>query len=76
MTVPVYLDYNATTPIAPEVVAAMHPFLEENFGNPSSSHAYGLRAREAVATARRRVAELLGGAPRRDMFYGRGDRGQ
>ncbi|AWP22955.1 cysteine desulfurase NifS [Acidiferrobacter sp. SPIII_3] len=70
MTVPVYLDYNATTPIAPEVVAAMRPFLEENFGNPSSSHAYGLRAREAVATARRQVAELVGAHPEEICFTG------
>ena len=68
MTAPIYLDYNATTPVAPEVVAAMRPFLEEDFGNPSSSHAYGIRAREAVWVARRRVAELIQGRPEEVVF--------
>ena len=49
---PIYLDYNATTPIAPDVFAAMRPFLEDQFGNPSSGHAYGLAAHEAVDEAR------------------------
>ncbi|MFZ5894831.1 MAG: cysteine desulfurase family protein [Myxococcota bacterium] len=59
-TPPIYLDYNATTPILPEVVDAMLPFLREQFGNPSSTHSYGARARSAVETARNQVAELLG----------------
>jgi len=42
MKSPFYLDYNATTPVAPEVVEAIRPFLVEHFGNPSSSHVYGL----------------------------------
>jgi cysteine desulfurase len=42
---PIYLDYNATTPHAPQVIAAMKPYLEEHFGNPSSSHLYGSRTR-------------------------------
>jgi len=58
MSAPVYLDYNATTPIAPEVLDAMLPWLRGEFGNPSSSHAYGRRAAMAVATARQQVAEL------------------
>ncbi len=70
MNKPVYLDYNATTPIAPEVLAAMRPFLEEDFGNPSSSHVYGLRAREAVALARLQVAELMGAHPEEICFTG------
>jgi cysteine desulfurase len=57
---PVYLDYNATTPVATEVVDAMLPYLREHFGNPSSAHAYGIKAREAVERARRVVGELLG----------------
>ena len=57
---PIYLDYNATTPIAPEVAAAMRPWIEEQFGNPSSSHEYGLRARQAVADARADIAALIG----------------
>lgn len=57
---PIYLDHNATTPILPEVVDAMLPYLREHFGNPSSSHVYGARARAAVARAREHVARLLG----------------
>ncbi len=57
---PIYLDYNATTPIHPEVAEAMRPFLGEHFGNPSSSHSYGADAKMAVEQARRQVAELLG----------------
>ncbi len=57
---PIYLDYNATTPIDPEVAAAMLPFLSDVFGNPSSTHWYGLQAKQAVEGARRQVADLLG----------------
>ena len=56
---PIYLDYNATTPLTEEVKAAMRPFLEEHFGNPSSQHFYGSITRQAVETARRQVANLL-----------------
>jgi cysteine desulfurase len=59
-TDPIYLDHNATTPLLPEVVEAMLPYLREHFGNPSSSHVYGVRARRAVAHARDQVAALLG----------------
>jgi cysteine desulfurase len=55
-----YLDYNASTPIDPAVAAAMHPFLEEHFGNPSSGHWASTGAKEAVETARSQVAALLG----------------
>jgi cysteine desulfurase len=58
--VPIYLDYNATTPLAPAVQEAMLPFLAEHFGNPSSDHTLGRACREAVADARTRVARLLG----------------
>lgn len=57
---PIYLDHNATTPVLPEVVDAMLPFLREHFGNPSSAHGYGRIAKEAVARARSEVASLLG----------------
>jgi cysteine desulfurase len=57
---PIYLDYNATTPIAPEVAEAMSPYLYEHFGNPSSSHPYGVVAKGAVEAARAQVAGLLG----------------
>jgi len=56
---PIYLDYNATTPHDSEVIAAIRPYLEEAFGNPSSGHWYGSKPREAVIEARRRVAALL-----------------
>lgn len=60
---PIYLDHNATTPILPEVLDAMLPYLREHFGNPSSGHVYGRRAREAVERARVQVAVLLHCAP-------------
>ncbi len=65
---PVYLDFNATTPIAREVADAMAPYLYEHFGNPSSSHAYGLAARRAVHEARAQVAALLGCDPGEVLF--------
>src|SRR5678815_5450444 len=55
-----YFDYNATTPIAPSVKEAMLPFLAEHYGNPSSTHALGRAAHEAVEDARGQVAGLLG----------------
>ncbi|RKH18015.1 cysteine desulfurase [Corallococcus sp. CA047B] len=57
---PVYLDHNATTPLLPECLDAMLPYLREHFGNPSSGHVYGTRARAAVAHAREQVAAFLG----------------
>jgi cysteine desulfurase len=59
MRKPIYLDYNATTPHDPEVIDAMRPFLEEEFGNPSSSHWYGTKPKKAVMEARSRVTSLL-----------------
>ncbi|KFE68470.1 cysteine desulfurase family protein [Hyalangium minutum] len=56
---PIYLDFNATTPVAPEVLEAMLPYLREEFGNPSSTHPYGRRARAAVERSREQVARLL-----------------
>ena len=56
----IYLDYNASTPIAPEVVAAMEPHLHGNYGNPSSLHWAARDAHGAVEHARAQVAELLG----------------
>jgi cysteine desulfurase len=57
---PIYLDYNATTPTDPAAAEELIPYLTEVFGNPSSSHPYGKKAREAVDLARTRVAALLG----------------
>ena len=64
----IYLDYNATTPIDPEVAAEMRPFLDEYFGNPSSSHGYGLKTRIAVEKARSRVAALINCRPQEIVF--------
>lgn len=69
---PVYLDYNATTPVDPDVVAAMLPYLTAEFGNPSSSHTYGTAARAAVDVARHQVADLVGGRQGRIVFTGSG----
>lgn len=55
----IYLDHNATTPLLPSVVDAMLPYLRQHFGNPSSDHPYGHRARAAVDAAREQVAELI-----------------
>ena len=56
----IYLDYNATTPIDPQVAQAMLPYIQEHFGNPSSSHALGQTTKLAVEKAREQVATLLG----------------
>ena len=69
---PIYLDYNATTPLDPDVVEAMLPYLREHFGNPSSTHEYGKRAQDAVERARSQVAALLGAQPDEICFTGGG----
>ena len=56
---PIYLDYNATTPVDPRVAEAMLPFLQTNFGNPSSSHIFGVVTKKAVEKARQQIATLL-----------------
>lgn len=68
----IYLDYNATTPIASEVSAAMLPFIETHFGNPSSDHDFGHVTAEAVDNARRQVADLLGCLANEIVFTGGG----
>ncbi len=68
MDTPVYLDYNATTPIDPRVREAMAPYLEEHFGNPSTSYGYGKRTKEAVDYAREQVATLIGAEPEEVVF--------
>lgn len=75
ITRPIYLDYNATTPTDPAVVAAMMPYLGERFGNPSSAHVYGYEARAAVEEARRQVASLVGAASDTVAFIGGGSEG-
>lgn len=65
----IYLDHNATTPLLEEVVAAMLPYLTTHFGNPSSSHAFGRAAKEAVEKAREQVASLVSGAKPTDVVF-------
>lgn len=69
---PLYFDYNATTPIDPAVREAMLPFLAEAYGNPSSHHAYGQKAQQAVSKARQHVAALLKAWPEEIIFTGSG----
>ena len=64
----IYMDNHATTPIAPEVLAAMLPYLTMNFGNASSTHPFGVRAKDAVEKARQQVAELLGCSEKEIVF--------
>jgi cysteine desulfurase len=65
---PIYLDYNATTPIDPRAAEAMRPYLVEHFGNPSSPHPYGVTTKRAVEEARRQVAALIGCMPAEVIF--------
>ena len=69
MTAPIYLDYQATTPLAPEAAAAMRPWLETGFANPHSSHRIGREAAAAVEVARQRVTEALGGGAGSGKLY-------
>jgi len=64
----VYLDYNATTPVEPEVLDAMLPYFSGEFGNASSIHTFGQKARAAVETAREQVAALIGARPQEIFF--------
>lgn len=64
----IYLDYNASTPIAPEVREAMLPFLEQHYGNPSALHFEGIHAKQAVENARKQVASLLQCEPNEVIF--------
>src|SRR5919201_1468917 len=69
---PIYLDYNATTPVVPAVAAAVQPYILQHYGNPSSTHAYGRAAKEAVEGARTQVAALLGCTTAEVVFTGGG----
>lgn len=72
---PMYLDHAATTPVAPEVFAAMQPYFSMIYGNPSSVHQAGRRATVAVEQARRRIAEQIGAAPQEIIFTSGGTEG-
>lgn len=65
---PIYLDFNASTPVAPEVAGAMRPLLETHYGNPSSIHWAGRPAHAAVDAARRQIAALLGSSSEEIVF--------
>jgi cysteine desulfurase len=60
---PIYLDYNATTPIDPRVAEAVLPFIHQHFGNPSSSHIFWVTAKKAVERARSQIARMLHARP-------------
>ncbi len=70
MNKPVYLDYNATTPVDPLVADAIEPYLRQHFGNPSSSHVYGRIAHQAVERAREQLAILIGAQADEIIFTG------
>src|SRR5205085_7384137 len=65
----IYLDNNATTQVAPEVLDAMQPYLSKFFGNPSSAHALGREMKQAVEEARDRVASLLGASDPSEIVF-------
>jgi len=64
----IYLDHNATTPIAPEVFEAMVPYLTTEWGNPSSSYTFGANIRGALEKARQQTANLIGAYPDEILF--------
>jgi cysteine desulfurase len=72
MPTPIYLDYNATTPLAPEVLEAMLPYLREDFGNPSSIRQYGRRTKSAILEARETLACFLSASASEIVFTASG----
>jgi cysteine desulfurase len=64
----IYLDYNATTPLDPQVLDEMMPYLRNDFGNPSSIHSFGMMGKGALDSARERVASLINARPREIVF--------
>jgi cysteine desulfurase len=70
MNQPIYLDHNATTPVHPEVLDEMLPWLRDHFGNPSSSHGYGRSTAQALIAARESVAALIVATPAEIVLTG------
>jgi kynureninase len=68
MSFVIYLDHNATTPILPEVLEAMMPYLTAEWGNPSSAYKFGAKLKSVIETAREQVAELIGAHPMDVIF--------
>ena len=68
-SVVIYLDHNATTPVLPEVREAMLPYLESEWGNPSSSYRFGSKLKGAIEKAREQVAELIGAKSPREILF-------
>jgi cysteine desulfurase len=68
MIKPIYLDFNATTPLDTEVIEAMKPFMDREFGNPSSTHWFGIAPKKAIEKARIQVAEILNCEPNEIIF--------
>jgi len=64
----IYLDYNATTPVLPEVLEAMMPYLTSEWGNPSSTYKFGSKLKTVIETARAQIAELVGAQEREIIF--------
>lgn len=64
----IYLDYNATTPVLPEVLEAMMPYLTSEWGNPSSTYKFGSKLKTVIETVRSQVAELIGAQGREIIF--------
>jgi cysteine desulfurase len=64
----IYLDYNATTPVLPEVLEAIMPYLTSEWGNPSSTYKFGSKLKTVIETARAQVADLIGAHPMEIIF--------
>src|SRR5574337_961887 len=65
---PIYLDYNASTPVDPRILNEILPYLKEKYGNPSSGHSFGVACRAGIEQARERMARLLGCEPSEIIF--------